>query len=302
MKITVTGATGLIGRQLVAALKQRGDEVTILSRNPDTAGSSLGVTALAWDPINEEAPVEAVNGADAVIHLAGEPVSQRWTAAAKDAIRASRVDGTSNLVAAMRQAQTRPGAFISGSAVGWYGPLGPERVEETAPAGSGFLAEVCSAGEKAAEQAAELGIRTAIVRTGVVLSAEGGALAKMLPPFKAGVGGPVAGGKQMMPWIHIDDMVALLIAAVDGGSEWAGPINGTAPTPVSNRDFSKALGRALKRPSFSPVPSFAIKAMYGEMSEIVLTGQNAVPSKATSLGFTWQHGDLNEALQSVLKR
>ena len=301
MKITVTGATGLIGRQLVAALKQRGDEVTVLSRSPESAGKSLGVAAVAWDPINEEAPVDAINGADAVVHLAGEPVSQRWTAKSKEAIRASRVDGTSNLVAAMRQAQTRPGAFISGSAVGWYGPLGSEPVDESAPAGSDFLAQVCADWERAAEQANELGIRTAIIRTGVVLAAGGGALAKMLPPFQAGVGGPVAGGKQMMPWIHVDDMVSLLIAAVDGGSEWAGPVNGTAPVPVSNKDFSKALGKALKRPSFSPVPAFAIKAMYGEMAQIVLTGQNAVPAKATALGFAWKHGELDEALNDVLK-
>jgi hypothetical protein len=302
MKITVTGATGLIGRRLVAALKQRGDDVTVLSRNPEAAGRSLGVQALAWDPLTQEAPIESVDAADAVVHLAGEPVSQRWTPKSKEAIRDSRVDGTSNLVAAMRQAQTRPAAFISGSAVGWYGPLGAEAVDESAPAGTDFLAQVCADWERAAEQANELGVRTAILRTGVVLSAEGGALAKMLPPFKAGVGGPVAGGKQMMPWIHIDDMVSLLIAAIDGGSEWAGPINGTAPLPVSNKEFSKALGKALKRPSFSPVPAFAIKAMYGEMAQIVLTGQNAIPAKATSLGFSWEHADLNEALDSVLNR
>lgn len=301
MKITVTGATGLIGRKLVAELVARGDEVTVLSRNPEAAAKSLGTKALAWNPTAEEAPIESVNGADAVIHLAGESVSQRWTANAKEAIRASRVDGTSNLVAAMRQAEQRPRVFVSGSAVGWYGPRGDEPVDETVPAGSDFLAEVCAAWEEAAEQATELGIRTAIVRTGVVVSAEGGALARMLPPFKAGVGGPVAGGAQMMPWIHIDDIVSLLIAAADG-DDWAGPINGTAPAPVSNKTFSKALGKALKRPSFSPVPAFAIKALYGEMAQIVLTGQNAIPAKATSLGFQWAHGDLDEALASVLKK
>lgn len=301
MKITVTGATGLIGSKVVAELKSRGDDITVLSRNPESAANSLGVTALGWDPAVEEAPVEAVNGADAVIHLAGESVSQRWTAKAKEGIRSSRVDGTTNLVAAMRQAEQRPKVFVSGSAVGWYGPRGDEPVDETTPAGTDFLAQVCADWEAAAEQAVELGIRTAIIRTGVVISEDGGALARMLPPFKAGVGGPVAGGAQMMPWIHIDDIVRMLIAAVDG-ADWAGPINGTAPTPVSNKVFSKALGKALKRPSFSPVPGFAIKAMYGEMAQIVLTGQNAIPARATELGFSWNHADVDEALTSLLRR
>jgi uncharacterized protein (TIGR01777 family) len=302
MKITVTGATGLIGRRLVAELKRRGDDVTVLSRNAAAAEASLGVKAYAWKAETEEAPVEALTGRDAVIHLAGEPVAQRWSAKSKEAIRASRVDGTSNLVAGLRQAQSRPSVLVSGSAVGWYGPLGDQPVDESAPAGTDFLAQVCADWEKAAEQAQEIGIRTAIIRTGVVLAADDGALAKMLPPFKAGVGGPVAGGAQMMPWIHLDDIVGLIIAAVDGGVEWSGPINGTAPIPVSNKVFSKALGKALKRPSFSPVPAFAIKAMYGEMSQIVLTGQNAVPAKATELGFKWSHDDLDEALTSVLAK
>ena len=300
MKITVTGATGLIGKQLVAALKERGDEVTVLSRNAEAAAEALGVKALAWNPLTEEAPIAAVDEADAVVHLAGESVSQRWTAKSKEAIRASRVDGTSNLVAAMRQAPNRPKAFICGTAVGWYGPRGDEPVDESTPAGSDFLAEVCVAWEATANQATEFGVRTALIRTGVVLSEDGGALARMLPPFKAGVGGPVAGGAQMMPWIHIDDIVRLFIAAIDGGSEWAGPINGTAPTPVSNKVFSKSLGKALRRPSFSPVPSIAIKAMYGEMAQIVLTGQNAVPAKAESLQFAWTHPNVDEALASLV--
>jgi len=301
MKITVTGATGMIGRRLVAVLKNRGDEVTVLSRNADAASQSLGVSAVKWNPETEEAPVDAIRHRDAVIHLAGETVSQRWTDEAKRGIRASRVDGTANLVAAMRQADSPPKVFVSGSAVGWYGPRGSEPVTEGSQPGTDFLAEVCVEWEKAAAQAQELGIRTTILRTGVVLTPEGGALARMLPPFKAGVGGPVAGGAQYMPWIHIDDLVSMLIAAADGDERWSGVINATAPNPVTNKAFSKALGKALRRPSFSPVPAFAMKAMFGEMSQIVLTGQNAIPARATELGFSWTHPDVGPALTQLLK-
>jgi hypothetical protein len=302
MKITVTGATGMIGRKLVAELKERGDEVTVLSRNPDSASATLGVEAISWNPDSEEAPPEALAGRDAVVHLAGESVAQRWTAKSKEAIRSSRVDGTANLVAGMRQASPRPKVFISGSAVGWYGPRGAEPIDETAGPGSDFLAEVCVAWERAAEEAQELGLRTVLLRTGIVLTADGGALGRMLPPFKAGVGGPVAGGAQMMPWIAVDDVVGLILAALDGDERWSGPINASAPIPASNRDFSKTLGKALGRPSFSPVPAFALKAMYGEMAQIVLTGQNAIPAKATELGYKWRQPDLEQALRSILGR
>lgn len=291
----------MIGRRLVAVLKNRGDEVTVLSRNADAASQSLGVSAVKWNPETEEAPVDAIRHRDAVIHLAGETVSQRWTDEAKRGIRASRVDGTANLVAAMRQADSPPKVFVSGSAVGWYGPRGSEPVTEGSQPGTDFLAEVCVEWEKAAAQAQELGIRTTILRTGVVLTPEGGALARMLPPFKAGVGGPVAGGAQYMPWIHIDDLVSMLIAAADGDERWSGVINATAPNPVTNKAFSKALGKALRRPSFSPVPAFAMKAMFGEMSQIVLTGQNAIPARATELGFSWTHPDVGPALTQLLK-
>ncbi len=302
MKITVTGATGLIGRKLVAELKERGDEVTVLSRNPEAARSTLGVDAVAWNPDAEEAPPEALAGRDAVVHLAGENVAQRWTAQAKEAIRRSRVDGTANLVAGMRQASPRPKLLVSGSAVGWYGQRGPEPVDESAAPGSDFLADVCVDWERAAEEAQEIGVRTVLLRTGIVLTADGGALGQMLPPFKAGVGGPVAGGAQMMPWIAIDDVVGLILAALDGDERWSGPINASAPTPVSNREFSKVLGKVLKRPSFSPVPAFALKALYGEMAQIVLTGQNAVPAKAKDLGYRWRQPDLEPALRSILGR
>ena len=301
MRVTVTGATGLIGTRIVAALARRGDEVTVLSRDPGHARERLGsgIEALAWDPLGEPAPAAALSGRDGVIHLAGEPVAQRWSAAAKERIRTSREVGTANLVAGLRSADPRPRALVSASAVGYYGARGDEEVPESTSPGDGFLAEVCVLWERAAQAAGELGTRVACVRTGIVLDAEGGALAKMLPPFKAGVGGPVAGGRQWMPWIHVDDLVGLYLAALDR-DDWSGPLNGSAPRPVTNKDFSKALGRALRRPAVAPVPALALRALYGEMSEIVTTGQRAVPQRALALGHAYAHPDLDEALRSAL--
>jgi uncharacterized protein len=302
MKVTVTGATGLIGSRLVRALVERGDEVTVLSRNPAAAKTALGVEAFGWNPETEEAPVEALAHRDAVVHMAGASVSQRWNEQSKRSIRDSRVAGTANLIAGLRQASPRPSILVSGSAVGWYGPSGPEKVDEGSEPGSDFLADVCRDWEKAGAEASEIGIRTVLLRTGVVLAPDGGALKRMLPPFKAGVGGPVAGGAQFVPWIHVDDVVKLILASLDGDERWSGPINATAPTPVSNAELSKTLGHVLKRPAFAPVPAFAIKALYGEMGQIVLTGQNAVPAKAASLDFVWDYPDLEPALRQILGR
>jgi hypothetical protein len=299
MKVTVTGATGLIGRRLVATLKARGDEVTVLSRDPAAARATLGVDAVAWDPGTGPAPADALRGRDGVVHLAGENVAQRWNAESKRRIRESREIGTRNLVAGLRSADPRPAVLVSSSAVGYYGAHGAEPVDESAPPASDFLAEVCRVWEAEAAKAEELGMRVARIRTGVVLDRSGGALKQMLPPFKAGVGGPVAGGRHYMPWIHADDVVGLMVAALDG-ADWAGAINATAPTPVTNKVFSKALGRALGRPAVAPVPGFALTALYGEMSEIVTTGQNAVPTRALDLGYDFAHPDLDEALRSAL--
>ncbi|MBS1870690.1 MAG: TIGR01777 family oxidoreductase [Actinobacteria bacterium] len=302
MRVTVTGATGLIGTRLVAALARRGDEVTVLSRDPGRARARLGsgIEAVRWDALGEPAPASALAGRDGVVHLAGEPVAQRWSTAAKERIRTSREVGTANLVAGLRSAEPRPRALVSASAVGYYGPRGDEEVPESDPPGEDFLAEVCVAWERAAQAAVELGVRVAIVRTGVVLDPDGGALAKMLPPFKAGVGGPVAGGRQWMPWIHVDDLVGLYLAALDGGPEWSGPLNGSAPAPATNRDFSKALGRALHRPALTPVPRLALRALYGEMEQIVTSGQRAVPQRPLALGHAYAHPQLDEALRSAL--
>src|SRR3954471_16249312 len=223
LRVTLTGATGLIGTRLGRDLQARGDELTVLSRGPARAARALGVTAQEWDPAAGPAPAGALAGRDAVVHLAGERVDQRWSDDARRAILGSRAAGTRHLVDGLRAADPRPGALVSSSAVGWYGARGDEIVDEAAPAGDGFLAEVCAVWEREAAAAEELGIRVVRVRTGVVLDREGGALASMLTPFRLGVGGPVAGGGQYIPWIHADDLVGIYLAAIDG-PDWSGPV------------------------------------------------------------------------------
>jgi uncharacterized protein (TIGR01777 family) len=303
--VTVTGASGLIGRALVTELRdEHGAEVTVLSRDPSRAREALGVEAVGWDPIGEPAPMQALTGADAVVHLAGENVAQRWSKQAKRAILESRVTGTRNLLAGLEaidrsEIGQRPQTLISGSAVGYYGPHGEEPLDEDSPPGNDFLAETCVAWEAEAQKAAALGMRVVLVRTGVVLDRNGGALKRMLPPFQIGVGGPVAGGAQYMSWIHREDLVGMIQAALED-ERWSGPVNGTAPEPVSNREFSRALGRALHRPSLLPVPGFALGLLYGEMAEIVTTGARVMPAKALVLGYDFRHPELDEALRSAL--
>lgn len=297
-RVTVTGATGRVGSLLVAALKDRGDEVCVLSRRPEHASRALGVEAMAWDPKAGAAPADSLAGRDAVVHLAGEDVGQRWTDDAKAEILSSREDGTRNLVAGMLEAEPRPGALICASASGYYGPRGDEVVDESGPPGRDWLADVCVRWEQQADLARRCS-RVVNVRTGIVLDVEGGALAKMLPPFKAGVGGPVGSGRQVMPWIHRDDLVGIYFAAIDS-EDFSGPINASAPDPATNKAFAKALGRALHRPAVAPVPGLVIKGMYGEMSQIVLTGVRMVPGRAAELGYAFRHADLDEALRDTL--
>jgi uncharacterized protein (TIGR01777 family) len=302
MQVTVTGASGLIGRALVHELLEQDAQVTILSRDPSRVPQTPGVEAMRWDPMSEPAPVEALSGADAVVHLAGENVAQRWTEGAKQAILQSRVTGTRNLVAGLKAAadlDEGPQTLISGSAIGYYGAHGEEPLDEDAPPGSDFLAETCVAWEAEAQKASALGMRVVLVRTGVVLNREGGALKKMLPPFQLGVGGPVAGGEQYVSWIHRDDLVGMIGAALED-ERWSGPVNGTAPEPVTNRELSHALGHVLHRPSLLPVPGFALGLLYGEMAEIVTTGARVVPAKPLVLGYSFRHGELDGALRSAL--
>lgn len=304
MNVTVTGATGLIGRELVRALRERGDAVTALSRDADRASELLGpgVSTLPWpDPTGAPPPAEALAGADAVAHLLGEPVAQRWSERAKSEIRDSRVLATRNLVAGLAEAEPRPRVLVSQSASGWYGARGDERVDESTPAADDFLARVVVDWEAEARAAEALGMRVALTRTGVVLAEEGGALEKMLPPFRLGVGGPVAGGHQYVPWVHIDDVVGALLFALDNDGA-SGPINVTAPEPVTNRELSRALGRVLGRPAVAPVPALAVKALYGEMSTVVTTGARVVPARLEQLGYAFHQPDLERALRSATGR
>ena len=299
MRVTITGATGRIGTRLAQRLRGRGDDVTVLSRNPGHAHEALGVEAVAWRPQEEPAPAHALAGRDAVVHLAGEDVAQRWSVPAKIRMRSSRELGTRNLVAGLAAADPRPGALVSASAVGYYGPRGDEIVTEATPPGTDFLADICTVWEHEAAAAEELGIRVVRLRTGVVLDRGGGALAKMLPFFRLGIGGPVAGGRQRLPWIHVDDLVGMYLAALDEAA-WTGAVNATAPDPPTNKEFSRTLGRALHRPAFAPVPGFAVRLLYGEMADIVVTGQRAVPERALAYGYRFAHPDLDEALQAAL--
>jgi uncharacterized protein (TIGR01777 family) len=300
MQVTVTGGTGRLGSLLVGELVGRGDEVTVLTRNAGRARERLpaAVKAVAWDPAAGPAPAGALASRDAVVHLAAEDIAQRWNEEALRRIRDSRERGTRHLVDGLRAADSRPGALISASAVGYYGNR-PDSIDEDAPPGDDVLAEVCKAWEREAEKAAELGLRVVRMRTGVVLDRRAGALEKMLPPFRLGVGGPVAGGRQYVPWIHVDDVVGMYLRALDDPA-WAGPVNATGPEPVTNAELSKALGRALGRPAVLPVPAFAVKALYGGMAKLVIEGQNARPRRAGELGYEYRHPDLDEALRAAL--
>jgi uncharacterized protein len=299
----ITGATGTIGTALASALRDRGDDVVVLSRDAARGRRALGdgVEVHAWaDPLSAPPPADALRGAGAVVHLLGEPVAQRWTDESKRRIRDSRVLATHNLVAGLSEldAGERPRVLVSQSATGYYGPSDGTPLDESGPSGSDFLAGVVKAWEHEAAQAPP-GVRVAMTRTGVVLSRSGGALAKMLPFFKLGIGGPVAGGGQYVPWIHLGDVVGALQRVVDD-EQASGPVNVTAPNPVTNAQLGRALGRVLHRPAVLPVPGLAVKLLYGEMAEMVTTGQCALPVKLQQLGYRFAHPELDEALRDVL--
>jgi uncharacterized protein (TIGR01777 family) len=302
-RVVVTGATGGIGRVLTAGLRERGDEVIALSRDAERGSQVLGggVQVIAWpEPLGSAPPADALRGADAVVHLLGEPVAQRWTAEAKARIRDSRVLSTKQLVGALRDLgdDERPRVLVSQSATGFYGPSQDQELDETAPAGSDFLGRVVTAWEGEAE-AAEPFLRVVRTRTGVVLAPRSGALAQMLPFFRLGIGGPVAGGRQYVPWIHVADVVAALIFCLDEPGA-TGPVNLTAPNPVTNAELSRALGRALRRPAILPVPALALRALYGEMAQIVTTGQRVIPRRLEELGFAFTWPEVGAALRDVL--
>jgi uncharacterized protein (TIGR01777 family) len=302
VKVAVTGATGTIGQAVVRALAERGDEVTVLTRNPDRArGRFEGLEAVAWaHPETDPCPAQALAGRDGVIHLLGESVAQRWTPRARQAIRDSRVLGTRNLCAGLQTADPRPRVLVSQSATGYYGPRGAERVDESAPpARDDFLADLAVAWEAEAAAAERLGLRVVLTRTGMVLSPRGGAVEKLLPPFRLGLGGPVAGGTQYVPWVHLDDVVGALVFCLDT-PDARGPVNVTAPEAVTNRELSRTLGRVLRRPALLPVPSAALRLLYGDMASIVTTGARVVSARLLALGYSFQRPDLEAALRATI--
>jgi uncharacterized protein len=302
MRVLVTGASGLIGSAVCDALLARGDEVVGLTRDPERARpQNPTVTWHAWRPVAEPPPAAALEGVDGVVNLVGEEINQRLTDEAKVRIRESRVVGTRNLLAGVEASSTEPSLFIGQSAVGYYGDRGDEAVDEESESGEGFAAEVPIDWEAAERQAEGIFDRVVIFRTGLVLDKDGGLLKQLLLPFKLGVGGPIAGGGQYMSWIHIEDVVGLVLWALDDHHVW-GTINATAPNPATNRELSKALGRALNRPAFMPVPKFAVAALRGgELADAVAGGARVLPRRALELGYEFRHPDLDEALRSALR-
>lgn len=303
MRVAVTGATGLIGSALTRVLRARGEDVIALTRDREHAREVLGddVELYEWrDPKQALPPIAALEHADAVVHLLGEPVAQRWSDSAKREIRDSRVLSTRWLARGLAELPrgSGPSVLVSQSASGYYGARGSEPIDESAPAGRDFLASVTADWEREA-QAASGRVRVVLARTGVVLAPQAGALEKMLPPFKLGVGGPVGGGHQYVPWIHLDDVAGALHHCASD-PEASGPVNLTAPAPATNAELSQALGRVLHRPAVLPVPGVALRLLYGEMASIVLTGQRVVPARLAELGYAFRHAELEPALRDVL--
>ena len=295
-RVLVTGASGLLGSALVPTLKARGYEVTRLVR-----GQASGKDEIRWDSAQPLLP-EAASGFDAVVHLAGESVATRWSAAKKTKIRESRVAGTRTLVHALAKAPKRPRVLISASAIGFYGDRGDDVLNEKSPAGAGFLADVCREWEAATQPAVDAGIRTIHIRTGIVLSAEGGALKKMLPPFRMGLGGRLASGRQWMSWIHIQDWTGA-VHHILKNDLLQGAVNMVAPRPVQNTDFTETLASVLSRPAIFPLPAFAIQTLFGQMGEeVLLASQRVEPARLVTSGYPFQCSDLRKALEALLKR
>ncbi|MBO9324399.1 MAG: TIGR01777 family oxidoreductase [Roseiflexus sp.] len=302
--VLVTGATGLIGKALCRRLIARGDHVVVFTRNPMTARTIVpgAVQYIAWDakPGDWEATLETV---DAVVHLAGASIAgRRWTPAYKREILESRTLSTRALVDAMARARQRPSVFVCASGIDYYGPRGDEPIDESAPPGRNFLAQVCVAWEGEACRAADLGVRTIMIRTGIVLDRHEGALARLLLPFQLFVGGPILPGTQWWSWIHLDDEVGLILRCIDD-ERAIGPFNGVAPEPQRNRDFSATLGRVLGRPSWLPLPGFVLRLILGEMAPaLLIERQRAVPAKALALGYQFAYPTLEPALRATLAR
>lgn len=306
MRVFVTGGTGLVGKRLVYQLLERKKEVVVLSRRPAVARETFGskCTVVEGDPAQAGPWQDSVRDCDAVIHLAGESIfGRRWSEDFKQQLRDSRIKGTTNVVEALAKQPTAangsPKVLVSASAIGFYGPHADEELTEEAGPGDDFLARLCIDWEKAAKAAEPRGIRVAIVRVGVVLDKEGGALTKMLTPFKMFAGGPIGSGKQWVSWIHHEDLVGILTLPLENVSA-CGPLNGTAPQPLTNKEFGHALGRALGRPSFMPTPVFALRLMLGEVADVITTGQRVVPKRSLGFGYNFKFPQIDAALKDIL--
>ncbi len=303
MRIIITGGTGLIGRPLAAELAGAGHEVIVLSRNPArAAGLAPGVQVVKWDGRTADGWGQLADGAGAIVNLAGEGIADsRWNEARKRSIRESRVQAGQAVVQAVQAAQQKPQVVVQASAVGYYGPRGPEIIDESAPAGNDFLAQVCVDWEASTAPVEALGVRRAIARTGIVLSLAGGALPKMLLPFKFFAGGKIGSGQQGFPWIHLNDEVAALRFLLEN-PQASGPFNLAAPNPPTNAEFVKAIGEAMGRPSAIPAPAFALKLGFGEMSTVLLDGQRTAPRRLLDLGFQFRFTDPVVALRDLFRR
>jgi hypothetical protein len=297
MEILISGASGLIGSKLSPALTSSDHHVRHLVRSKAKASSA----DVVWDPNTNELDPQVLRGIDAVIHLAGENIAGRWSAKKKAAIRESRIRGTQLIARAIARAEPPPKVFICASAIGYYGDRGDELLTENSAPGAGFLPDVCKEWEASTKAAAEKGVRTVSLRLGVVLSPDGGALKKMLLPFKLCVGGVMGSGKQYWSWVAIDDVIGAALHALTN-AKVSGPVNVVSPSPVTNRDFTKALGRALSRPTIAPMPAFAARLVFGEMGEaLLLASSNVKPSKLLESGYAFKFPELDGALKHLLK-
>ena len=301
MKIAIAGATGFVGSRLVEQLQAQGHEVVIFTRSPQQAGNRFGqAQVIGYNPLRSGEWQAAISGCDAVVNLAGEPIAEkRWTPAQKRTILESRQVGTQKIVEAISLASVKPTVLINASAIGYYGTSETSKFDENSPAGTDFLAEVCAAWETAAQAVTTNGTRLVILRLGIVLGENGGALGKMLAPFSAFVGGPIGSGKQWFSWVHRDDVVKLIIQAITN-PQMQGVYNATAPNPVTMEGFAQTLGTVMNRPSWLPVPNFALEAMLGEGASVVLQGQQVVPTQTLAQGFDFQYSTLKPALSAIL--